>query len=159
MPTDVIAELNRSLCATSDGARFATLVFVDIEPCSGQVTLINAGHPPALWVDAAGQLRPLESTGPALGLLPEARFAAHSFVLNEGDTLVAYSDGVTEAVDGEGEEYVVARVVEMISRPSSSAALLCQMVVDRVRQHASGPAADDISVLAVRRVAQAEAHE
>jgi DNA-binding NarL/FixJ family response regulator len=149
-PADVIAELNRSLCATSDGARFATLVFIDLDPRRGQVTLINAGHLPVLWIDAAGQLRQLDSTGPALGLLPDASFSAHSFVLGKGDTLVAYSDGVTEAVDAEDEEFGGQRLLETIAEPHSSAAALCQRVADRVRQYTSGPAADDISVLALR---------
>jgi serine phosphatase RsbU (regulator of sigma subunit) len=146
-PTEVLAELNRSLCATSDDARFATLVFIDIEPRTGTVTLMNAGHLPVLWMTAAGQLQPLGSTGPALGFLPDARFDAHKFVLSEGDTLVAYSDGVTEALNADGEEFGSGRVIDIIAQPRANAASLCQLVVDSVRQFTSAPAADDISVL------------
>jgi sigma-B regulation protein RsbU (phosphoserine phosphatase) len=114
--------------------------------------LINAGHLPVLWMDAAGRLRQLDSTGPALGLLPDARFEAHHFGLSGGDTLLAYSDGVTEALNAEGEEFGSHRIVELMTPANLNAAALCERLVDHVRQFTSGQAGDDVSVLAVRRV-------
>jgi phosphoserine phosphatase RsbU/P len=152
---EMVAELNRMLCATSDDARFATLVFVDIDPRADEVTLVNAGHLPALWLDGDGKATYLESTGPALGLLPDARFGVHRFTMKPRDTLFLYSDGVTEAVDADGEEFGVTRMADLIAQePASGAATLCRRVVDAVRHYTSGPAVDDITVLAVRRVAQ-----
>jgi sigma-B regulation protein RsbU (phosphoserine phosphatase) len=151
---DVVAEVNRTLCGASDGSRFATLAYLEIDPPRSAVTLVNAGHLPLLLIDGNGATRHLESTAPALGLLPKAQFRAHRFTMGPAATLFSYSDGVTEAFDAAGEEFGEEHLRATLASSGSSASALCQRVVDAVRQHASGPATDDITVLAVRRIAE-----
>jgi sigma-B regulation protein RsbU (phosphoserine phosphatase) len=150
---DMIASLNRTLAGTTDSARFATLVYLEIDPTSPEVVVVNAGHLPLLVLNPGGQREFVSSGGPALGVLPAARFESHSVTVPQGAILVAYSDGVTEATDDDGEEFGVAHLVEALAgRETLSASQLCQAVVDRVRAFRGGaPAADDVTVLVIKR--------
>jgi sigma-B regulation protein RsbU (phosphoserine phosphatase) len=148
----VVAEVNRTLCASSDGSRFATLVYLEIDPARREIAMVNAGHPPPLLVQQQQSPQYLESTGPALGLLPDAAFRVHRFTMPAGATLFAYSDGVTEAFNAEGDEFGDAQLLAVVDRTmTESAATLCRTVIDAVRRHAAGHAGDDITVLALRR--------
>jgi hypothetical protein len=78
--------------------RFATLVYLELEPGSSRVRLVNAGHMPPLVV-GPGRVQPLLAGGPALGIPTAATYEEQSVDLGAGQTLVVYSDGVTEALD------------------------------------------------------------
>lgn len=150
--TEVVAAVNRTLCETSDGARFATLTYLEVDAPRGGVTLVNAGHLPALLLSPGTAPRRLASTGPALGLLPEATFAAHHVTMREDEILVLISDGVTEAFSPQAEEYGEARLLEVLDlHGTSSADLVCQAIVDDVRRHAPGTPGDDLTVLVLKR--------
>jgi sigma-B regulation protein RsbU (phosphoserine phosphatase) len=150
--TEVVAAVNRTLCETSDGARFATLTYLEVDAPRGGVTLVNAGHLPALLLSPGAAPRRLASTGPALGLLPEATFAAHHVTMREDEILVLISDGVTEAFSPQAEEYGEARLLEVLDlHGTSSADLVCQAIVDDVRRHAPGTPGDDLTVLVLKR--------
>jgi sigma-B regulation protein RsbU (phosphoserine phosphatase) len=148
---DIVAEVNRTLCAASDGSRFATLAYLEIDPLVGDVMLVNAGHPPLLLLQHDTPVRHLSSTSPALGFVASARFEARRFSMSPGAMLFAYSDGVTEAFDAADAEFGEAQLLATLGRGASSARALCQHVVDAVRAHTPGPAADDITVLAIGR--------
>lgn len=151
--TEVVSAVNRTLCMTSDGARFATLTYLEVDAPSGRVTLVNAGHVPALLVSSGASARYFASAGPALGLLPEATFPAHQVTMQHGERLVLVSDGVTEAFGAEGEEYGEARLLDVVSaHEASTAARMCQAIVDDVRRHAPGPPGDDLTVLVLERL-------
>ena len=150
--TDVVVAVNRTLCETSDGARFATLTYLEVDAPRGGVTLVNAGHLPALLLAPGAALRRLAATGPALGLLPDATFVAHHVTMCEGEILVLISDGVTEAFSPQAEEYGEARLLDVLDHhATSSADHVCQAVVDDVRRHAPGPPGDDLTVLVLKR--------
>jgi sigma-B regulation protein RsbU (phosphoserine phosphatase) len=151
---DVIAEVNRTLCAASDGSRFATLAYLEIDPESCGVTLVNAGHLPLLLIDGSGTPHHFASTAPALGLLANAPFQAHRFTLAPETTLFVYSDGVTECFNTADEEFGEQQLLATLAGRAPTAGALCQQVVDAVRGHASGPATDDITVMAIRRGAE-----
>jgi sigma-B regulation protein RsbU (phosphoserine phosphatase) len=151
--TEVVTAVNRTLCITSDGARFATLTYLEVDAPPGDVTLVNAGHLPALLMSADSTLRYFASGGPALGLLPEAAFPAHQVTMRDGEILVLVSDGVTEAFSAEGEEYGEPRLLDVIrAHGASTAALMCQAIVDDVRRHAPGTPGDDLTVLVLKRL-------
>jgi sigma-B regulation protein RsbU (phosphoserine phosphatase) len=157
--TDLVTAVNRTLCVTSDGARFATLTYLEVNAPTGDVTLINAGHLPALLVSRDAATRSFTSTGPALGLLPDATFPAHHVTMQDGDMLVLMSDGVTEAFSAEGEEYGDARLLAVVmAQGASSAAVVCQAIVDDVRRHAPGVPGDDLTVLVLRRFTGSPVH-
>lgn len=149
---EIVGEVNRTLCATTDSARFATLVYFEINAARHEVALVNAGHLPPMLIGGGVAPQSFESTGPALGLLPEAQFPGHWFSMPPGSTLFAYSDGVTEAIDLAGEEFGVEHMLATLARHrAATAAAMCRRVIDAVRQHTGGPANDDITVLAIKR--------
>ncbi|MGQ0734468.1 MAG: PP2C family protein-serine/threonine phosphatase [Acidobacteriota bacterium] len=152
---ELVADVNRALHATTDGARYATLAYVELDPAHHRVTLVNAGHPPAFIVHPDHPPVSLPSTAPALGLLPEAKFVEQETLLDAGGTLVMYSDGVTEALSPDGDEFGESRLLDVVfANAPTSAGALCAAVLHAVRTHAGGLAAfDDVTVLALRRLA------
>jgi len=132
---------------------FATLFVGALDPATGQIAYVNGGHEPPRVIRADGGVRTmLPPTGPAVGMLPEIPFIAGRFTLEPGETLLVLTDGVTEsrAPNGLllGDDATDALLVE----PADSAAALLDRVMDAVHAHAAGaPAADDVTLLGVRR--------
>jgi sigma-B regulation protein RsbU (phosphoserine phosphatase) len=154
---DVVADVNRTLHERSETARFATLAYLELDTSNGAMTVINAGHPPVMVVGRTGVLTIAESTGPALGVLPDASFKSETFALAPGDTVVLYSDGVTEAFDADGREFGEDALRQllpgMIHEPAGQ---VCHRILDAVRHHISGTrATDDVTVLVLKRVGEA----
>jgi sigma-B regulation protein RsbU (phosphoserine phosphatase) len=154
---DVVAGVNRVLCERSDTSRFATLAYLQLDPRAHRLTIVNAGHLPVLVISQNGSTSRIETTAPALGILPEPRIEPREVTLAPGDLVLLYSDGVTEAFDALDVEYgdgrLEALVAAHIDRPARA---ICQAVVDDVRRHAvGGVAGDDVSVLVIRRLGPA----
>ncbi len=134
--------------------RFATLVYLELEPGSSRVRLVNAGHMPPLVV-GPGQIQPLPAGGPALGIPGAVTYAEQSVDLGAGQALVVYSDGVTEALnEGDaffGDERLLASLRETAGRPAAEVAhqLLgaVETFVGEARWH------DDVSLVVLRRAA------
>ena len=150
---------------------FATLFFGILDPISGKILYANCGHIPPLLVAQAGTERSrsartersrsdgmetkLMPTGPAIGLLPEARYTVQEVQLEPGDTLLAYTDGVTEARNPNGNLFGEKRLMSLImNRPYGSAAALLDEIETAVNEHTTGAdPSDDITMLALRRSA------
>jgi sigma-B regulation protein RsbU (phosphoserine phosphatase) len=150
---EILSDVNRALCQTSEAARFATLAYVDLDVAAHTAAVLNAGHLPAVVIAPDGGARFLPSTGPALGILPDARFGSHTLSLEPGTAVVLYSDGVTEALDQDGDEFGEPRLVDVLVRHRmASASRLCQALLDARQQHARHTqASDDVTVLVVKR--------
>ena len=135
--------------------RFATLVYLELEPGSSRIRLVNAGHMPPLVV-GADQVQTLPAGGPALGIPTEATHEEQSLDLGAGQTLVVYSDGVTEALnEGDaffGDERLLGSLRETAGRPAAEVAhhLLeaVEAFVGEARWH------DDVSLIVVRRAGE-----
>lgn len=134
--------------------RFATLVYLEIEPGSSRVRLVNAGHMPPLIVGGS-QVRPMPMGGPALGIPAPTTYEEQAADLGGGQTLVVYSDGVTEAMNETdaffGDERLLRSLRETAGRPAAEVAhqLLgaVEAFVGDARWH------DDVSLVVVRRTA------
>jgi sigma-B regulation protein RsbU (phosphoserine phosphatase) len=152
---EAIGDLNRALTGTIETARFATLAYVEIDPSSEQVLVVNAGHPPLIVIAADGTLELVSSTGAALGVLPEAQYETRTVSLRRGGVLVAYSDGVTDALGANDEEFGETQLAQVIGRRRHlTAAQFCQTLLDGVRDfRGAAPAADDVTVMVIKRVA------
>ena len=150
--SEIVADVNQTLCGASDGGRFATLVYLELDRLTNELTIVNAGHLPAMLVPVDGTPEALSATGPALGLIPLAGFPEQTVVMSPGASLVVVSDGVTEAFNDDEEEFGDARLLDVVQRHASRpAAALCDAVVAAVRAHAPGVAGDDVTVLALKR--------
>src|SRR5262249_2606651 len=78
----------------------------------GEIFICNAGHPPALF-SRDGQIEPIAATGLPLGLFPNQKFSFTRLKLERGDTLVLYTDGVSEALNSNDEEYGLSRLINL----------------------------------------------
>jgi phosphoserine phosphatase RsbU/P len=150
-PAALMAAVDRDVYATTDGARYATAIYATLQADTGQLTLVNAGHP-AVLIANGGVLTRLDASGPALGLISAGQFAAHQIRLEPGTLMVAYTDGVTEAGGEADEEFGEPRLAELLAAHGHlSAAELCSCILDAVRQHrGSRQDQDDVTVLVVR---------
>jgi len=151
---EIVAHVNRFLCDSALAGQYATLVCGRAHS-AGDVEIFNAGHLPVI-VARQGSVQMLESTGLPLGMFREASFTPCRLRLGEGDTLFLYTDGLSEA-RGESDEYGIDRLARLVCRQSSSSAAgLIVACLEDVRGFAGpNPGFDDLTLLALRRSAQA----
>lgn len=149
----IITDINRTLCDTIGSDRFATLVYLELDADTNLATVVNAGHPAVIIIREDGRRELVVSTGPALGVIPDATFESQTIALTAGSTLVVYSDGVIEAVDDVDDELGEARVAAEIQlHMRDGAETLCLRLLDVVRAHRGGaPSADDATVMVIKR--------
>jgi serine phosphatase RsbU (regulator of sigma subunit)/pSer/pThr/pTyr-binding forkhead associated (FHA) protein len=152
-PAELVTHLNRSLKTTCPENRFVTLFYALLDPPSGELVYSNAGHNPPLVARASGEVIPLQEGGPVLGIMPALIFEEHRVLIEPGDALLLYSDGVTEAANAEGEEFGEKRLAELLAASRQAGAeRIVDAVHDAVEQWLTGhPPADDITVVAARR--------
>jgi sigma-B regulation protein RsbU (phosphoserine phosphatase) len=119
---------------------------------AGEVSICNAGHPPALW-NRGGKIRPISATGLPLGMFPNQKFAVENLKLDPGDALFLYSDGVPDSRNANDEEYGMSRLIEIAttsqSLPPEEFVASC---LSDVSAFSRGRARfDDISIMGLRR--------
>lgn len=135
-----------------DTSMFATLFFGLLDPESGHLYYINAGHEEPLIAGPKGLKGSLRNTGPAVGLFAGADFEVGEAQLEPGDTLFAYTDGVTDAANRRGEAFTARRLEEMLGNGGHAAPRLVEDVAAAIQAHAGDtPQFDDITMLAVTR--------
>jgi len=131
---------------------FATVFLASLEPFSGELVYVNAGHEPALVISPEGSIEELRPTGPALGMLPDSYFSAVTRTLEKGHSLLAFTDGLVEAHSPTGEVFGSKRLRDVMqTQRGSSASDLVQAVLDAVQAFGghSDPH-DDVTMLAAR---------
>jgi serine phosphatase RsbU (regulator of sigma subunit) len=153
-PDQVFARVSRRLYRRTPHERFATAFLAILEPASGTVRFANAGHNPALLVRRNGTIERLSSTGLPLGLLPLAEYECSEFTLTAGDTLVTYTDGITEATNPEKEEYGTERLENLChERQSLDLEALAAALEEDLQLFVAGePFADDRTLVMLRRL-------
>ena len=120
-PSVVAAKTNELLRLFTSTETFVTALFGVLDTRTGKLTYVNAGHPPGFIVSPNGRIHHLKGVDPVLGAFSDVEFHDHVCVLERHDSLVAYSDGITEARRG-GELYGEERLEELVSRPGRQAA-------------------------------------
>jgi serine phosphatase RsbU (regulator of sigma subunit)/pSer/pThr/pTyr-binding forkhead associated (FHA) protein len=149
-----VTRLNKSTCQNCPDNRFITFFLTVADPATGELVYANAGHNPPLLVRKAGGFDTLQGGGMILGILPKAAYSEFHAAMQPGDALILFTDGVTEAADPSGDEFgedrLAALVALMLDRP---AAEIVEAIHKAVADYTKGaPAADDITVVAVRRL-------
>jgi serine phosphatase RsbU (regulator of sigma subunit) len=161
-PAQIASEVNRHLCYLRPIAPFVTAFVAQIDCVLGEVTYCNAGHFPPLLLRANGQAELLQTGGPLLGAIEHAEFDSGRLMLEPGDTLIAYSDGVLECRDPSGEEFGLDRLLASLRRAAqSSAQATLMMLLAEVQDFANGsPLRDDVSLTVIQRDGEgADIHE
>jgi sigma-B regulation protein RsbU (phosphoserine phosphatase) len=149
-PSTAVTNMNKALCRRGIESRFVTLMF-GIVTLDGTLTYCNAGHNPPMVVGKQG-VRRLEAGGPVIGLLEFAPYQQEVVQLAPGDTVVVFSDGVSEALSKAGEEFGDGRLQAAVENVGDlTAAALVDRVIGAVRTFARGALQnDDITVMVIR---------
>jgi sigma-B regulation protein RsbU (phosphoserine phosphatase) len=153
---ETISAVNKYLAENIPPNRFVTLFYAELDPESGALSFLNAGHNPPLIVHAAGTVEQLASGGLPLGIRANADYREGRTHMQLGDVLVIYSDGVTEAASPTGEEFGPTRLYEVVSRNvDASAAGIRDRIESALTKFSQGTkAADDITLVIVKRQAE-----
>jgi len=139
-----------------DTGMFATLFFGVLDPASGALTYINAGHEPLYTIGPVGVKETLSPSGPAVGVMPHTEFKIQQAYLEPGDTLVGYTDGITDARSPHNQLFTKERLQLLFEQPVSSASDLLEQIIANLSTHIdNAPQDDDVTILAVRRTVTA----
>lgn len=152
-PAEVCQRVSSLFFARTDPTKFATAFLAQLDAASGTVRYCNAGHCPGLVVTRSGEVKTLASTGPPLGMFPLSRYTQGQVVLDPGDTLVLYTDGITETTDPAGEELGLDRFVQLLQslRGSSLEELWEQVETALATYSQASVPGDDRTLVLIRR--------
>jgi phosphoserine phosphatase RsbU/P len=152
---EVMTRLNRITSANCPSNRFITLFFCILDGDTGDLTFCNAGHNPPLIIRADGKYEVLQGGGPVLGILPFIEYQEYHAQIDEGDALVIYSDGVTEANNPAGDEFEIEGLAEAVTpgRSESAGSIISRINKALLSYTKGAPPADDITLIVARRVA------
>ena len=156
-PARVFNHINKFLCEHSEVGRYATMFF-GVLSRNGDLEYINAGHPSPLLLRNGKLAEPFTEGSTPVGLIPDADYKAACVRLETGDTLVLFSDGVTEAADPDGQLFGIPRLRDALANLQDSPLdHLQKAVFDSVENFTRGASqADDITLLLVRYRAAAQ---
>ncbi len=151
---ETVLSVNKYLAENTPANRFVTLFIAELDPTNGMLKYINAGHNPPLIGRSDGSVAQLSSGGFPLGIIPGAEFELGETILNRGEALVVYSDGVSEANNIRDEEFGMERLIDVVRRNlSASAAGMRDKVESALSAFTlTAPANDDITLVIVKRI-------
>jgi sigma-B regulation protein RsbU (phosphoserine phosphatase) len=130
---------------------FATIFFGILDTRTGILAYVNGGHVPPMVINQHGMRETLKRTGPAVGIAPDAEYSISEVAMERGETLIGYTDGLTEATNAAGEYFGEKDLIPLLAEAKPLPSLL-QQVQDLVEAYSTGTQqADDITLLAVRR--------
>jgi len=131
---------------------FATLFIAILDPNTGKLNYINAGHEPPVIFNSNGIKTVMTNTGPAAGLFPGTAFETGESYIEKGDTMLAFTDGVTEAVNPKNEQFSSERLLDMLIKNKKSSAEGLNQVVCELRKFTNDVEQfDDITLLEIKR--------
>jgi phosphoserine phosphatase RsbU/P len=157
-PDKILSLLNHEICRGNDSCMFVTVFCAVLDIRTGEVEYSNGGHNLPYFVGhhATASLR--NTGGTALGCTTDVSYRSEKIVLQAGDGLFLYTDGVTEAMDETGNQFSELRLEDFLHQSNgSSVTELIHGAVDKVKSHAAGAAqSDDITALAIKFLMTAE---
>ena len=149
-PGEVLRETNNLLHEDNEASMFVTLLYAVYDPETGEITYANGGHNPPIVVHADGSstLFPLTG-GIALGMVPDIEFRQGTLTLSPGDTAIFYTDGVTEAMNSDNEEFGLHRLRDLfVGSPPKSPQEANQAIFEAVHAFAGdAEQSDDVTCL------------
>jgi sigma-B regulation protein RsbU (phosphoserine phosphatase) len=158
-PAEIIARVNRELCQDNNDMMFVTLFFAMVAPGSGELEFCNAGHNAPYRLNGKTVDTIEGAKGIILGVRPDAVYATGRLSLAPGDCVYLFTDGVTEAADPQENLFSEQRLEDVLRAGAGfSTADIVKSVAEAVRNFVgSALPSDDITMLAVRRLAPAAA--
>jgi sigma-B regulation protein RsbU (phosphoserine phosphatase) len=153
-PSVAVARANDLILSDARSELFVTLFYAILEPGSGKVAFVNAGHMPALLVRIAdGAVEELRTHGMALGVVPDIEFEEARAHLVPGDMIILYTDGVTEALDAGQQMFGKERLIEVLrTHRTQSAVQLAETINETIAAFVGEvPQFDDFTLVVVKR--------
>ena len=151
---ELVAGVNRYACSNSQGGvRFTTAFFAELDPATGDVVYINAGHNVPILRKTSGSVERLEAGGIPVGILAESSYQVGTTRLERSDWLVIFTDGIVEAVNAKDEEYGEPELIRVVDRGSGAApAELLRGLLGELDQYVGNtPQHDDMTCLLLKR--------
>jgi len=153
-PSECLVRSNKLLYDSTSPEKFATLFFAILNPSTHSIHYSNAGHDWPHLLRGDSSIKRLQTGGLMLGLIPDIAFEDEQVGLEAGDLLVIQSDGISEAMNSNEEQFGEERLQSVLLRERDrSAGEIIDAVVKEVRNHAGAhPQSDDITIMVVKRV-------
>jgi sigma-B regulation protein RsbU (phosphoserine phosphatase) len=149
----LLERLNRHILESSMANKFITLLMAELEPWTGLLRYLNAGHNPGFLVRSNGRVEELSSSGVPLGLLPNSRYQPRELMVEPGDIVCFYSDGITEAESIDEQEFGTERLIGILRKHQGfTLQEVLETLQGAVTRFAVGkPQYDDQTVVLLRR--------
>jgi sigma-B regulation protein RsbU (phosphoserine phosphatase) len=150
-PSELLRIANQVVLDEVEEGKFVTMLYLTLDPATGEVACAGAGHPEPRVVRPDGQVEELAARGLALGIAPDQEYTEARATLEPGAAVVLFTDGVVESRVG-ADLYGDARLDRLLSeRRALAAEELARAVVEDSRAFAGGGLADDSAVVVVKR--------
>ncbi|MBZ5545733.1 MAG: SpoIIE family protein phosphatase [Acidobacteriia bacterium] len=150
-PVRLFQSVNRLFCENTGDSSFATLFFADYTDASRRLRYVNCGHNPPFLIRADGRVERLGATATVLGLFADWECAVQEVELAPGDLLVLYTDGITEALSDEGEEFGEERLLDtFLAHRDRSVDDLLKTIVSTVELFSGREQEDDLTLVVAR---------
>jgi serine phosphatase RsbU (regulator of sigma subunit) len=152
-PEALITKLNQQVFRSTDTVRFTTFFLGYLEPASGRVTYVNAGHNPPFVIRADGSVDTLVPTGMPVGIIEESPYKTGEVTLNPGDLITLYSDGIPETQRSDDEEYGEERFEKLlVAERNQDLAGLFDKLQDELKEfRGEAEIGDDVTLVILRR--------
>ena len=152
--SECVRRSNMLLFLNTGNEKFVTLFYALLNPATGELTSCNAGHEQPFLIRRGGQVSRLTAGGTVLGIMEDFPYAQETVTLGRGDTVLIFSDGVSEAMDPRGEQLGEGPIQNVLrEHHGGDPEDLKDALIRAVRLHAAGaPQADDITVVVVKRM-------
>ncbi|MBO0800718.1 MAG: SpoIIE family protein phosphatase, partial [Blastocatellia bacterium] len=150
---EIVSEINQYIYDNTPANRYVTLFYSELDPGTHQLTYINAGHNSPLLVRASGEVTRLDIGGFPLGITPFGDYREGWVELEMGDVLVIYSDGASESLNEQGEEFGEARLIEIAQKHRGRTAAGLRDRIDEALTKFVGKAksVDDLTLVILKR--------
>jgi serine phosphatase RsbU (regulator of sigma subunit)/pSer/pThr/pTyr-binding forkhead associated (FHA) protein len=150
---EAVARINKTICLNSPDGKYVTFFLARLDPASGRLGYVNAGHNPPLVVRGDGSVEALEAGGMVVGLMEGVPYAEGSAEVRPGDVVLVFSDGVTETWSPENEEFGERGLIEAVRRGRGlSAESLQNLILQELDRFAAGAkATDDRTLIVLKR--------
>jgi serine phosphatase RsbU (regulator of sigma subunit) len=152
-PAALMKRLNREIFLTTDFVRFATVFLGILDPATGRVACVNAGHNPPVVIRADGRTETCAVGNVPIGMMEDTAYSVGDLLLEPGDVLAMFSDGIPETVNAADEEYGEERFAALIAdrRSASLVEAATSVLADLAEFRGEVEVGDDVTLVMVRR--------
>jgi serine phosphatase RsbU (regulator of sigma subunit) len=152
--TEMCDKLNKLIYKSSPSDKYITFFIAILDPFSGELNSVNAGHNPIFLLRENGNLEKLNDGGLGLGMLDfDIPYTGQKLTMNSGDKIFLYTDGIPEAMNEKDEEYSDEKMLEFLLQNSekNTEEFIRDLVLDVKEHSGAAPQSDDITALYVKR--------